>query len=80
MGAHSFNPVNFLVSLVVGWFVMAFLHSLAVSVFTAAWADLVPRFQAIAFFHDRKAAMIDVLIIVVVGAVTNALWYLARQR
>jgi len=79
MNSSTFNPINVLVSLAVGWFLLAFLHSAAVSLFSAGWGDLIPRFQAIALFHDRKGAAIDIGIIVFIGIVTNAIWYLAHR-
>lgn len=80
MSTNSFNPINFLVSIVVGWFLLAFLHSTAVSLFSAGWGNLIPRFQAIAFFRDRRGALIDICIIVVIGVITNVAWYLAHRR
>jgi hypothetical protein len=79
MNSNSFNPINFLVSLAVGWFLLAFLHAAAVSLFSAAWGNLIPRFQAIALFHDRRGAAIDIGIIVVVGVIANMAWYLAHR-
>ncbi|MDP3178322.1 MAG: hypothetical protein Q8M76_10495 [Spirochaetaceae bacterium] len=80
MNATSNNPINLLVGLAVGWFLLAFLHSTAVSLFSAGWADLIPRFQDIAFFRDRRGATIDVIIIAGIAIVTNVIWYMAHRR
>ena len=80
MNATSFNPINVLVSIAVGWFLLAFLHSAALSLFSAGWADLIPRFQDIAFFRDKRGATIDIAITVGIAIVTNAIWYLAHRR
>ncbi len=80
MNTSTVNPINSLIGIAVGWFFLAFLHSVAVSLFSAGWADLIPRFQAIAFFHNKRGAMIDVVIIVVIGIITNVAWYMAHHR
>lgn len=80
MNSSTFNPVSVLISLAVGWFVMAFLHALVASLFSAGTVELIPRFQAIAFFKDRRAAGLDIALIVVIGLVTNVLWFLAHRR
>lgn len=80
MNPSSFNPVNFLVSLAVGWFVLAFLRSGAVSLFTGAWSALIPRFKDIAFFRDGRGASIDAVIVLVFFIGGNIAWRLARAR
>lgn len=80
MNASSFNPVNFLVSLAVGWFVLAFLHSGAVSLFTGAWSALIPRFKDLALFRDGRGAAIDVAIVLVFFVGGNLAWHFARAR
>lgn len=79
MSSSSFNPINFLVSLAVGWFLLAFLHALALSLFSSGGSDLVQGFRDIAFFHNRKAVLINVSIILVLGFVTRLGWYLAHR-
>lgn len=80
MNAGIVNPINTIISYVVGWFLLAFLHSVAVSIFSAGWGDLIPRFQAIAFFHNKQGAIIDVIITVVIAIVANVGWYIAHHR
>lgn len=80
MNSSSFNPVNFLVGMAVGWFVLAFLHSGAVSLFTAAWSTLIARFRDIALFRDGRGAAIDVAIVLVFFVGGNIAWQFARAR
>ncbi|HOX17302.1 MAG TPA: hypothetical protein PKW82_02505 [Spirochaetales bacterium] len=80
MNSSPFNLANFLVSMVAGWFVLAFLHSGVVSLFTGAWSALMPRFKDIAFFRDGRAAAIDVAIVLVFFVGGNIAWHLARVR
>jgi hypothetical protein len=76
----SFNPVNVAVSLVAGWFVMSFLQSAARSLFAGSWDSLVPRFKAIAFFHDGAAVAINFALIVVLGVAGTAIWAAAGKK
>jgi hypothetical protein len=76
----SFNPVNFAVSLGVGWFVLSFLQSAVRSFSSGRWEGLVPRFKDIAFFHDGAAVVINLAVILVLWIVTAGLWYLAHQK
>jgi len=80
VNSSPFNPVNFLISMVAGWFVLAFLHSGAVSLFTGAWSALMPRFKDIAFFRDGRGSAIDVAIVLVFFIGGNIAWRLARAR
>jgi hypothetical protein len=80
MGKWNFNPVSLTINLVIGWFFMSFLQSAFRSLSSGKWDGLAARFQAIAFFHDGRAAVINIAIIVVIGIVTNVLWYQARHR
>ena len=80
MSKTAFNPVNFLVSLVVGWFVMSFLHAAARSMFAGSWAELLPRFKSIAFFQDGRAAAVNAALIIVLGIVGTGIWFAARQK
>ncbi|MBN1242490.1 MAG: hypothetical protein JXA15_07285 [Spirochaetales bacterium] len=80
MNSSPFKLVNFLVSMVAGWFVLAFLHSAAVSLFTGAWSALMPRFKDIAFFRDGRGAAIDVAIVLVFFVGGNLAWHLACAR
>ena len=79
MNGTSFNLVNFLIGLAVGWFLLAFLHALVVTLVSAGGAELIPRFQAIAFFRDRKGALIDVILILGIGTVSTLAWVLAHR-
>ena len=80
MGTVNFNPVGFAINLVIGWFFLSFLQSTFASLVAGKWDGLVTRFQGIALFHDARAAVINVVIILVIGIVTNILWYQAHQR
>jgi len=80
MGTASFNPVGFAINLVIGWFFMSFLQSAFRSLVAGKWDALISRFQAIAFFHDGRAAIINIAIIVTIGIVTNILWSWAHHR
>ncbi len=79
MGKYSFNPVNSFISLVVGWFFMAFLQAAVRSLAAGDWKGLVPRFQATALLHDGKSAAINLAAIVVIGIVGTGIWLLARR-
>jgi hypothetical protein len=70
----SFNPANFIVSIAVGWFVMSFLQSAVIALFSGGWDGLVPRFRSIAFFHDGRAVLINLAVIIAIGIVTTGLW------
>ena len=80
MSSTSFNPVNFAINLVIGWFFMSFLQAVFLSFFAGKWDALMTRFRAIAFFHDDRATVINIAIILTIGIVTNVLWYRAHHR
>ncbi len=80
MGTTSFNPVNFAINLVIGWFFMSFLQAAFLCLFAGKWDTLLTRFRAIAFFHDSRATIINLAIILSIGIVTNVLWYRAQHR
>ena len=80
MNTSTVNPVNSLIGIAVGWFLLAFLHSAAVSLFSAGWTDLIPRFKAIAYFHNKQGAIIDVIIIVAIYIISNVIWYIVHHR
>ena len=80
MDTVNFNPVGFAINLVIGWFFMSFLQSAFRSLVAGKWDALISRFQAIAFFHDGRAAIINIAIIVTIGIVTNILWSWAHHR
>jgi len=79
MGTFKFNPVSFVTNLVIGWFFMSLLQSAMRSLFVGNWKGLVPRFQDIAFFHDGRAAFINILIILTIGVLANGLWFLFHR-
>jgi len=79
MATVNFNPVNFIVSMAVGWFFMSFLQSAFRSLVARNWDGLVSRFRTIAFFHDGTAALINILVIVAIGILTTSLWNLAHR-
>jgi hypothetical protein len=67
-------------NLVPGWFVAAFLQTVAISLFTGAWADVWGRFTAIALFRNGTGVLVNILIIVAITAITVPLWILLRGR
>lgn len=79
MSKMSFNPVNFLVSMTVGWFVMSFLHAAVRSLLAGSRGDLVARFKAIALLQDRPAALLNLALILGIGIVTGGLWFALRR-
>jgi hypothetical protein len=78
MDGTQFNPVSFIIGIVVGWFVAAFLHAAIVALFTNGWATLIEHFTRIAFFKDITAAVINLVIIIVIGIVSGFLWFRSR--
>ncbi len=80
MVRSAFNPASLAVNLVIGWFFMSFLQSLFGPLGSRDWASLGSRFKAIAFFHDGRAAVINLAVIVAIGVAANILWQLARRR
>ncbi|HUX38533.1 MAG TPA: hypothetical protein VMV44_11590 [Rectinemataceae bacterium] len=80
MDTRGFNPLGFAINLAIGWFFISFLQSAFHSLVAGKWDALLSRFQAIALFHDARAAVINVVIILVIGIVTNILWSQAHQR
>jgi hypothetical protein len=74
-----FNPVSGLISLVVGWFLMAVLQAAVRSVFTGDFAGFSRRFMDIGFFRSPNGAVANIVAIVVVGAIGAAVWF-ARRR
>jgi hypothetical protein len=80
MDRSSVNPASIAVNLVIGWFFMSFLQSLVRPLLSGSWAGLGSRFRAIAFFHDGRAALVNIVVIVGIGIVANVLWQMARHR
>ncbi|HUW68750.1 MAG TPA: hypothetical protein VMX33_00825 [bacterium] len=76
----TFNPVDFMVSLATGWLLLSLMQSAVRSLYSGRWGELIPRFRSIAFFHDGKMAIINIVIIVVTGIITPGIWHLLRQR
>jgi hypothetical protein len=75
-----FNVVNFVVSIVVGWFVMAFLQVVFLSLMSKSWADLMVRFWNIALFRDGTGAVINAVLMVVLGAIGIGIWLLCKGK
>lgn len=76
----KFNPVNFVIGLVVGWFFVSFLQAAAVALFTGSWSNLAGDFSRIAFFKDGKAIAINIVIIVVTGGIGTFIWKQLSNR
>jgi hypothetical protein len=74
-----FNPVNGLISLVTGWFLMAFLQAAARCLFAGDFSTLGRRFADIGLFRDSGGVVVNVVAIVVLGAIGTAVWF-ARRR
>jgi hypothetical protein len=75
----KFNPVNSLIGLAVGWFVMAFLQAAVRSAFAGDLAGLFRRFQDIGLFRSAGGVAVNIVAIVVVGLAGTAIWF-ARRR
>jgi len=79
MEAIQFNLGKWLINLVPGWFLVSFLQVIAISLFTGAWADVWGRFTAIALFRNGGGVLVNIIVIVVVSAVTVPIWLLTRK-
>jgi hypothetical protein len=73
------NPVNAIVSLCAGWFVMAFLHAACVSFYYGDMPSLLNRFLGIALFRDRAGCMLNLFLIVICGAVGSVAWVIVKR-
>ena len=71
----SFNPVSFAVNVAIGWFIMSFLQAATRSLLQGKGADLIPRFKTIAYFHDKSAGILNLVIMAVIWVVTTSLWF-----
>ena len=80
MREMSFNPVSFAINLAIGWLLLSFAQAAVRSLFDGKWDGLISRSQAIAFFHDGRATIINIAIIVTIGIVANVLWSQAHHR
>ena len=76
----EFNPVSFLLNLVIGWFFISFLQSVARAAFMRNWNDILDRFKSIAFFRDRPAAIVNIAIIMVIWIVATSIWFATRPK
>jgi len=75
-----FNPVSELINLALGWFLMSYLQSLARAVLTGAKGVIVSRFNSIAFFHDKPAAILNIVIMATIWVVTHAIWFALHRK
>lgn len=75
-----FNPVSFAINLAIGWFFMSFLQSAARTLLRGKGGELIPRFKTIAFFHDKPAAILNIVLIVVIWVVTTSIWFKFHQK
>jgi hypothetical protein len=73
------NPVNAIVSLCAGWFVMAFLHAVCLSIYSGGMPSLLDRFLGIALFRDRAGSMLNLFLIVICGAIGSLAWVIAKR-
>jgi hypothetical protein len=74
-----FNPVNGLISLVTGWFLMSFMQAAARCLFAGDFSTLGRRFSDIGLFRDSGGVVVNLVAIVVIGAIGAAVWF-ARRR
>jgi hypothetical protein len=74
-----FNPVSGSISLVVGWFLMAFLQAAVRCAFAGDLAGLGRRFTDIGLFRSPGGVVVNIVAIVVVGAIGTALWFMRRH-
>ena len=80
MNKIGFNPVSFLLNLVIGWFFISFLQAAVSSFNTGKWVGLFERFKAIAFFHDKSAAFVNLAIIATIWFLATAIWFTVRSK
>ncbi len=75
----KFNPVNLIFGLIAGWFILSFLQSAVTAIFIPGGPGLIPQFKLIAFFQDSKGILINVVLMIVLGAIGTSLWFLLRK-
>ncbi len=80
MKNSSFNPVNFIISLILGWFLVSFLQSLVLLIISANSSGIIQEFKNIAFFQNLRGVIINIIIIVVFGGIGTSLWLKARKK
>jgi hypothetical protein len=68
------NPVNMIISMIVGWFVVSFLQAVGVAFFTGEWPNLISHFKQISFFEDGMGILINAIVIVVCGTVGTVIY------
>ncbi len=76
----AFNPVSFAVNVAIGWFIMSFLQAAARVLLREKGSELIPRFKTIAFFHDKPAAILNIVLMVIIWVVTTSLWFKFHQK
>ena len=76
----AFNPVSFAINLTIGWFIVSFFQSAARTLLRGNPGELIPRFKTIAFFHDKPAAILNIVLIVVIWVATTSIWFRFHQK
>ncbi|MCK5197986.1 MAG: hypothetical protein KAR21_06530 [Spirochaetales bacterium] len=74
----KFNPLNMIIGLVVGWFVISFLQALVISVFNSDSGTAIELFKNIATFKNKTGVIINFVMIVVLGSIGTWLFFLKK--
>ncbi len=80
MNKFNFNPISFALNIAIGWCIMSFLQAAARTLLKGSRGDLIPRFKTIAFFHDKPAAILNIVIMVTLWVVTTSIWFKFHQK
>ena len=79
MTSLNINPLNMVLNLVIGWFVMSFLQALLRAILSSDRLGIWARFLDIALFRNGSAVLINAIAMVVLGGIGTALWFMARK-
>ena len=80
MPKFTFNLGSFIVNVAIGWFFMSFMQAAVSALRTGARDDIIPRFKTIAFFHDKPAAMLNIVIMAGIWILTTTLYFALKRR
>lgn len=76
----KFNPVNFVISLVIGWFVISFLQALVMTFINGEWNGLYSLFQEISFFRNGTGITVNLIAIAVLATVGTVIWFKTAKK
>jgi hypothetical protein len=80
MTIQDINPVRCLFNLAFGWFLLAFLQAVLVAAVSGGWTDLWGRFLGIALFRNATGALINAIVVLVLGGVGLVVWIHSLRR